>query len=61
VTTSVNRASDICLTNVFVACAAAVIMIIIIVIVIVAQFSFVVLEVIEQLSKALFKRDIFLC
>ena len=33
----------------------------IIVIVIVAQFSFVVLEVIEQLSKALFKRDTFLC
>jgi len=52
------------LTNVFVACAAAVIIviiIIIIVIVIVAQFSFIVLEVIEQLSKALFKRDIFLC
>ena len=51
------------MTNVFVACAAAVIIviIIIIVIVIVAQFSFVVLEVIEQLSKALFKRDIFLC
>ena len=37
------------------------IVIIILVIVIVAQFSFVVLEVIEQLSKALFKRDIFLC
>jgi len=57
------------LTNVFVACAAAVIIVIIIiiiiiiviVIVIVAQFSFIVLEVIEQLSKALFKRDIFLC
>ena len=38
-----------------------VLIIIIIVIVIVAQFSFVVLDVIEQLSKALFKRDIFLC
>ena len=57
------------MTNVFVACAAAVIIVIIIiiiiiiviVIVIVAQFSFIVLEVIEQLSKALFKRDIFLC
>ena len=49
------------MTNVFVACAAAVIIVIIIVIVIVAQFSFVVLEVIEQLSKALFKRDTFLC
>ena len=49
------------MTNVFVACAAAVITVIIIVIVLVAQFSFVVLEVIEQLSKALFKRDTFLC
>ena len=36
-------------------------LIVIIIIVIVAQFSFVVLEVIEQLSKALFKRDSFLC
>ena len=49
------------MTNVFVACAAAVIIVIIIVIVILAHFSFVVLEVIEQLSKALFKRDTFLC